>query len=151
MLKLITPLDQIDSTAQFTPGTRATTNDGNEYIYMKGVYSNVANGWVTYVSPTGSITLLATTGAKGQVGITVGALETNKFGWVCIKGYVAKALWGAGPASANVQIWASGTASYAGTYSVAGDLLAGAFSAGTPASGSMAVSLNYPFCTDTIS
>jgi hypothetical protein len=40
MLKLVTPLDQVDSDIPtYQVGTRTVTRDGNEYVYLPGVAS----------------------------------------------------------------------------------------------------------------
>ena len=149
-MKLITPLTQVDSSAAFTVGSRTVTKDGNEYIYLPGTTSVEAQDWVTFTSASGSVTRLATTGAKGQVAVAISAVISNTYGWFCTKGLV-NAKWGAGVTTAGSVLYASGTAAYAGTTVVAGDLLAGAFLSGTAASGSAACWINKPFCTDTIS
>ena len=150
MLKLITPLTQVDSSANFTVGSKTTTKDGNEYIYLPGTTAVAANDWVTFTSATGSVTRLATTGAKGQVAVAISAVIGPNYGWFCTKGLV-KAKMGTGAGTAGAQLYASGTAAYAGTAVVSGDLLAGAFVSGTYASGSVTCWISNPFCTDTLS
>lgn len=158
MIKLITPLTQIDSSPAFTLGTTTYTKEGNEYIYLRGVASVAQYDWVTFITAGslsgesmsyGSVTRLATTGGKGLVGIAQAAITEGKSGWFQIKGIG----WGnAGmKISAGGPLYSSGTAGQAGGSSTAGDLIVGAFSVGASASGGTAmVSLSYPFCTDTL-
>jgi len=158
MIKLISPLTTIDSTPTFTLGTTTYTKDGNEYIYLRGVASVAAYSWVTFITAGlttgethsyGSVTLLATTGGKGQVGIAQAAITEGKSGWFQIKGIG----WGlAGmKCTAGNAVWSSGTAGQAGGSSTAGDLVAGSFCIGSSASGGTALfAINYPFCTDTL-
>jgi len=150
MVKLTAPLTNVDSSAAYTLGSVTMDKSGNEYIYLPGNTSVAAQDWVTFTSATGSVTRLATTGAKGQVAVAISAVTGPNYGWFQTKGLV-NAKWGAGVTTAGFQLYASGTAAYAGAVVVAGDLLAGAYLSGTAASGSAACWINKPFCTDTLS
>lgn len=155
MLKLISPIDQLDSEPQFTVGSRTATKEGNEYIYLPGVASVAKYDAVTFVTVAaglsyGSVTRLPTTGGKGLVGVAQAAIVTNKYGWFQTKGvgWVKTGI----TCTAGLPLYASGTVALVGTTAVSGDLIAGAFCIGTgAASGTCTALLNNPFCTDTLS
>ena len=150
MVKIITPIDQVDSTAQFTPGTRADTTDDNEYIYLPGTTSVAQYDFVNIRTASalsyGSVTRMVYTNA-GPVAIAQAAITANSFGWFLIKGVG----WGlAGEVAANGSIlYASGTTGYVGTtvaanYGIYGALCVGAGQCVLTAAGTCKVLLNYP-------
>ncbi len=153
MIKLITPLDQIDSLPAFTVGTKTQTKEGNEYIYLPGVASTDKYDWVVYITSAsglsyGSVTRLATTGAIGPVAIAQGTIVSNKWGWFQIAGTATghcSSITTAKPVSA------SGTAAFVTSTIVAGDLIAGAFCTASASDGTTTFFLDHPFCTDTLS
>jgi hypothetical protein len=153
MIKIISPITQVDTTAQFTLGTRTKTKDGNEYIYLPGTSSVAKYDAVMFITAAnmsyGSVTRLATTGGIGLVGIAQGAIINSKYGWFQTGG-VGWANAGR-RATAGLAMYASGTVGTVGTGVVNGDLLAGMFCIGTgEASGTCKALLNDPFCTDTL-
>ena len=155
MLKLISPIDQLDTYAKFTVGSRAVTKEGNEYIYLPGTTSVAQYDVVSFITAAngtsyGSVTRLATTGGKGRVAVAQAAIVSNDFGWFQVGG-VGWANAGA-VATAGAACYASGTVGLVGTTVVAGDLLAGMFCVGSGISaGTCKVLLENPFCTDTLS
>ena len=154
MIKLTSPLTQVDSTPKFTVGTKTQTKDGKEYIYLEGVADVVANDWVSFTSSTGSVARLLTTDTIGNVAVAVSAVVTGRYGWFGIKGqFTAK--FGRGTLTAGQHLYSSGTVAYAGSEVIAGDLIAGAYMASgassTAATGTVLAELNYPFATGTIS
>jgi len=158
MIKLLTPLTQVDSSAAFTLGTRTATKDGNEYIYLPGTTSVAQYDVVTFltaatvqgVNSYGSVTRLATTGGVGPVAVAQAAIISNKYGWFQTKG-ITWANAGVG-CTVSLPCYASGTAGLIGSGVVSGDLLAGMYflQAGAPG-GTVKVLMNDPFCTDTLS
>ena len=148
MIKLTTPLTQIDSSPLYTLGSRTTDKSGNEYIYLKGVASTVAGSAVTY---DGSYaTALAVANAKGCVAIAMAAIVANKYGWYQIKG-VATGI-SAATVISGAPLYLTATAGELDDAVVAGDLVAGAFAYGKGGThASCTFYLNYPFCTDTLS
>jgi hypothetical protein len=129
MLKLITPVDTVDTTQQFTIGSRAKTKDGNVYIYLPGTTSVAKYDWVIFVTTTnglsyGSVTRLTATDG-GPVAIAQGAIISNTFGWFLIDGVG----WAsAGEAvSAGSPLYASGTTALVGTTVAAISAIYGAY------------------------
>ena len=149
MIKIITPLDQVDSSAAFTVGTRTIDKSGNEYIYLPGTTSVAQYDWVTFTSASGSVVRLVAN-AKGQVGIAQGAIISNKFGWFGIAGILTGNC--GTTTAAGGTVYSCGTTATVSNALTSGDLIAGAFSSAIGTGGSTgAFSLNYPFCTDTLS
>lgn len=96
MPKLVGPhIHAQELTATATPrtiaiGTRASDDEGNEYIYLVGIGSCVAGSWVTYDEL--GVTALLAAGAKGPVAVAMAALTAGLWGWFQIFGKVAAAL-----------------------------------------------------------
>jgi hypothetical protein len=65
-------------------GTKASDENGNEYIYLKGVASTVVGSWVSF-DEAGQTTLLVTN-AQGRVGIAMAAIVASRWGWYQIYG-----------------------------------------------------------------
>jgi hypothetical protein len=151
MVKLTSPLNQVDTAAGYALGSKTMDKSGNEYIYLSGVASCANQDWVTFTgTSSGSVTRLATTGGKGNVGIAQGAITNNRYGWFLIKGEGKGNVGVTVTAAGNV--YASGTVATVGTAIVSGDLIGGAFvKAADSGSGSAVFSIQYPFCTDTMS
>lgn len=151
MIKLISPLDQVDSSARFTVGSRTTTNDGNEYIYLPGIASCAQYDWVIYNRGTSSGTTKASYGSvtrinittAGNAGIAQAAILGPKYGWFMIKG----AGWGNAGAqvSSGSPIYASGTVGLVSTTVNAGNAVYNAFATQAGVSGGTCrVVINYP-------
>jgi len=75
----------VDTTLQYALGTRGFDTDGNEYIYLAGVTSNVANAAVTY--DEAYATTLAIASAVGPIAISQAAVDaTDEYGWFLVRG-----------------------------------------------------------------
>lgn len=146
MIKLITPLTQIDSSAAYTVGTRTQTADGKEYIYLKGVASTAVNSWVSF--DEAYVTTLLVANAKGRVAIAMAAIVADKYGWYQVYGS------GTGKVLAsfadNGVIFSTSTAGSVDDAVVTGDLIVGAMGRSAVSGGVATVELNYPFATDTL-
>ena len=150
MVKITTPIDQVDSTAQFTVGTRTQTKDGNEYIYLPGTTSVAQYDWVTIHTASalsyGSVTRMGQLNA-GPVAIAQAAITGPNYGWFQVKGVG----WGnAGePVSAGSALYASGTTGYVGTTVASNHLIYRATAIGDgqcvlTAAGTCKVLINHP-------
>jgi hypothetical protein len=85
MMRLNTPLTQIDTAQAYEFGSRVQDKNCNEYIYLKGIASTVVGSWVTY-DELGVTTLLAAN-AKGPVAIAMAITDVaTEFGWYQIAG-----------------------------------------------------------------
>jgi hypothetical protein len=151
MIKIISPLDQVDNSATFTVGTRVVNKEGNEYIYLPGTTSVAQYDWVairTAAGPGlsyGSVTRLVyeAAGTDGMVGIAQGAIVSNKYGWFLIKGTG----WGncGDTCSSGSPIYASGTTANVTTTVTTNSLVYGAICVQDGASGgTVKVSINHP-------
>lgn len=159
MVKLLSPLDQVDSSMQYKLGSRTKTRDGNEYIYLPGTTSVVQYDWVSFLTAAtveggmsyGSVTRLLS-GAVGDVGIAQGAIVSNKFGWFQVGGIGWGLSGGVSSAAAALYGCASGSVGYA-TGSVSSSLIARAFSiqASATAGGTVKALIYHPFTTATMS
>ena len=147
MIKLITPIDTVDSSEAYAVGTRAILKGGNEYIYLPGVASCAQYDWVSYMTSNGlsygSVTRLTNT-AAGQVAIAQGAITNNKYGWFLIKGVG----WGnAGEESSSGSVlYSCGTTATVTTVLERYMQIHGAFTIGAGVSGgTVKVFIRYPF------
>ncbi len=150
MIKITTPLTQVDSYAAYTVGTRAAPGkNGNEYIYLPGVASLSARNWVVYQTANGttfaygSVTRL-TNALCGPVAIAQATINSNSYGWFGIKG-VFHGYVGAATSSGSM-VWASGTAAAVDQTVTIGSAILGVVDCDTGISGGTATFiLNYPF------
>lgn len=148
MIKLSTPLTNIDSTPKFTAGTRTMTKDGNEYIYLPGVASVAQYDWVLWSTASahsyGSVTrmVLAKT---GLVGIAQAAIVEGKHGWFQTSG-IGWAKAGAGAISSGSTLYACGTTATADAAVTAGAQILNSLTLGTSAAGgTVLVYIDRPF------
>lgn len=89
-------------------GTKATSNEGYEYIFLKGVASTIAGSWVTFdeaflttgLDGNGSDSLV------GPVAVATAATVANKYGWY---GRVGSFSAGAATVSDNARVFATDT------------------------------------------
>jgi len=139
----------VDSDAQMKVGTRAFDENGNEYIYLKGVANTEVGSWVSF-DEDGQTTLLVSN-AKGRVAVAMAAVVANKYGWYQIYGKAT------GKALANFAdnglVYSTSTAGSVDDAVVAGDIIIGAIgrsAVGTPDTGLAYFELNYPFATDKV-
>lgn len=146
-MRLNTPLDQIDTSAQYELGSRTQDKFGKEYIYLKGIGSTIVGSWVTY-DELGISTLLVAN-AIGPIAVAMAIIVASRWGWYQIYGSAEAAI--ALDSTADAAIGYETTAGYAGDGNGAGDLIYGAVLRDTVAAGAAAVvtvSLNYPFVDD---
>ena len=137
---------QVDTTKQYTLGTKAFDSSGNEYIYMQGVTSGAAGRWVTYDEDY--VTTLLAANAAGPVGVMMAALDaTTDYGWVCVRGTVSASI--AANTADNAPLGFETTAGYAGDGRAAGDMIYGAWCrTAVTTAGNNDVQILYPFVTD---
>ena len=84
MLKIISPLDQVDSaiTPGFAYGSRGIDNKGNEYIYLPGTTSVEKYDACIFTTSSGSVTRMVSTNTlSAQMGVAQGAITSNSAGW----------------------------------------------------------------------
>jgi hypothetical protein len=146
MIKLTTPLSQVDTTAKFTLGTQTMDKNGNVYIYMTGVASTIVGSWVTYDELY--ITTLLVANAKGPVAVSMGINVASTYGWYQIFGSCEACM--AIDSAADVCIGFETTSGYAGDGKAAGDMIYGAMGRESSAAGAgvYTCQICYPFVTD---
>lgn len=135
----------VDSSQQVTLGTRARDEQGNEYIYLKGVGSTTAGSWVTFDEDYA--TALLTGNAVGPVAIAMAAVDaTSEFGWYQVFGVntIAKT----DTVAADAQLYIDGTDGRADDADVAGDAIIGAISRTADTSNVATVWISYPYVCD---
>jgi hypothetical protein len=148
MMKLVTPLAQIDSSALYALGSKVTDKDGNEYIYLLGVASTVAGDAVTYNGAYATARVSAN--GKGPVAFAMAAIVAAKYGWYQVRG-LANGLTLTAVVT-GMPLYLTATAGQLDDAVVAGDLVANAFAYGTGGTNAACTfEINYPFCTDTLS
>ena len=123
-----TLLTDIDSAVQEDVGALRADEDGNIYIYLKGIASIVAGDVVTYkiLSATDATIVRATAGTKGPIAVAMAAIVADKFGWFQIVGFNAavKAI-SAGDAAAGGRVFLTSTAGSIDDVQVFGDEIQG--------------------------
>ncbi len=144
MIKLHSPLTQVDDSAEYTVGTRTQDASGNEYIYLKGVASTAANSWVSFDENYETTLLVAN--AQGRVGIAKAAITADKYGWYQIYGKgTGKVLAGFAD---NGKVYCTSTAGSVDDADVAGDAVIGAIGRSAVSGGVATMELNYPIVQD---
>lgn len=94
-------------------------NDGNSYIYLKGVTSCV-DGSVVVFQPGVWTAVLAATGVKGSVAIATAAVDAaTEYGWFLYIGSDTITVRSA--TTSNVALFAGGVAGYVSSTAVKGD------------------------------
>jgi hypothetical protein len=139
----------VDSTARNVVGTRSFDEVGNEYIYLKGVASTVAQSWVAFDELY--LTTLLAANALGRVAIAQAAVVAScNWGWYAIYG-AHQGLCLASYAD-NAKVWATSTAGSVDDADVAVDLVDGAIgrSARNTTTGCALFELNYPICLNEV-
>ena len=151
MISLITSITEVDTAKRYTVGTIAQLKNGNEYIYLPGTpnvakYNVCSFGSACAAMSYGSVALL-NINEIGCVGIAQGAIIQNTWGWFQIKGLA----WASCDAvlSAGTILFSSGTLGYLTNAKTAGDAIMGMINLATSAAGTVRVSLNYPFVSNT--
>lgn len=133
----------VHATKKFRLGTRIR-NNGNEYIYLKGVTSCLDGSWVTFDEV--HVTTLGVANGKGRVAIANAVVDAaTKFGWFTIYG-IESGLCLASYAD-NAKVWFTSTAGSIDDADVAVDIVTGAIgrSARDTTTGMSLFELSYPF------
>lgn len=149
MIKIMTPIANVDSSQQYTLRTRGFDNDGNEYIYLRGVGSTDQYSPVIY--DENGYTVLADRGGTapandGPLAIAQAAVDsTSEYGWYMIYGktYVICN----DDVSDNEQVYLTTTAGRVDDTDVGGAAVHGMWFRGANASGAdgtALVQLSYP-------
>lgn len=131
----------VHDSALNTLGQRAFDIAGNEYIYLQGVASTVANDAVTYDELYATARSVAA--AVGPVAIAQAAVVAAKFGWylICGRGTVNVAA----AVADNAKLFLTATAGNLDDASVAGDQVVGAYArSAAGGAGSVTVQVVYP-------
>lgn len=132
----------IDTVLRNPLGTLARADDGNVWIYLKGVASCLEGDWVTYNATTyQSVRLIAD--AVGMVAIAPAAILAANWGWFLRAGFYTTSnsdtVAGAG------GLWIDGTTGRVDDASVAGDFVYGALALGADATNKLSVHISYPW------
>jgi hypothetical protein len=136
----------IHTSKRFRVGTKKRDIGGNEYIYLKGAASVVANDVVTFNATTfTAVRILAD--AVGQVAVAPVAILAANWGWFLI--------WGFGSANSDTVaaaggLFIDGTTGRVDDASVAGDYISGMVSTGADVANVLPVQLNYPMVGNTV-
>jgi hypothetical protein len=136
-------LARIDTKRRFRLGTRTRTRQGNEYIYCEGVASTAAGDFVAFGSGYKIGRKLQTT-VLGSVGVAMGALVANRFGWVQVRGVHPAANVTTHSSGAGAPLFGTGTAGRAVVTPAANAGLFGAFTAADAGSNVGPVYLDNP-------
>jgi hypothetical protein len=134
-------------TAQKNPiGMIARSDDGGEFIYLKGVVSTVLGSWVNFLHD--GTTALSAQGTAGPLAIAMAAVVATQFGWYCIVSPLngVSGLANAGIAS-NSKIYLDSAAQVHST-AHANDWVANAFSRSTAAAGLATFEIARPFVSN---
>lgn len=134
----------VDTSEEVPVGTKAKDKDGNEYIYLQGVASTVANDWVTF--DEAHLTTRAVADAQGRVAIAMAAIVANEYGWYQIYGQATGNVL-AGFAD-NGKVYLTATAGSVDDTDVAGDAVIGAVGRSAISGSSATFELNYPMVQD---
>lgn len=123
-----TLLTDVDSTAKEDVGALRADEDGNIYIYLKGVVAVVVGDVVTYkiLSATDSTVVRAVAGSKGPLAVAMAAIVASKYGWFQTIGFNAavKAI-STGDAAAGGRVFLTSTAGSVDDVQVFGDEIQG--------------------------
>ena|SRR3990167_4066070 len=134
--------DQVDSSKKWRLGTRKLDVAGNEYVYLQGVASLVAEDWVTY--DDAFVTTRTVANVKGPVAIAMAAVDaTTEYGWFGIKGNFAGDVTTGADAG---KVWVTSTAGRVDNSDVAVDIIVGALQTSATTSNSATFTISYPFC-----
>lgn len=137
--------DTINSSKRFRLGKRIHQN-GNEFIYLKGVASTVVGSWVFFDSD--GTTTLTVANSKGRVAIAMSAnAATTTYGWYQIYGKATgKVVTGAN----NAKVWVTSTPGSVDNTDVAVDLVSGAIQRSATSSNLATFELSYPVCLNEV-
>lgn len=148
LTRVYTAADLLDGDA---PGVGQVTGQagGKKYIFLLGVASTVAGDVVTYNASTG-VTARAVANAKGPIAVAMAATVASTYGWYQIEGLATVNVSAA--VATNSPLYLTATAGSVDDTVVAGDLVAGMFSAAAAGgAGTVTAWIQKPFVTDTLS
>lgn len=134
----------VHTSKKFKLGSTKSQN-GNVYIYMKGVGSLAVGDAVQFDENFAPTRLLNSSAAAGPVAIAMSAnTSATNYSWFQIYGNGTATA--AGTVAADTQLQATGTAGALDDTTVAGDTIIGLFATGTgSAASTLAVWINYPY------
>ena len=135
---------EVDSSKKWRLGTRKRDVAGNEYIYLAGVASLVAEDFVVFDESYATTRAIAD--EVGPVAVAMAAVDAStEYGWFGIYGVFTG---DTATVAADKALYLTATAGRLDDADVAGDSVHGAFSMAADSSNSCSVFLNYPFVTD---
>jgi hypothetical protein len=140
----------IDDSQLYPLMSRRRDEQGNEYVYLKGLASTALGSWVTFDEV--GVTALLAANAIGEVAIAMGACVASKFGWYLVYGSCQAKV--AAAFADNGNIYATATAGTADDAIVAGDRVKcaiGRSAIDAVVTGCALVQVNYPFMDDGLS
>lgn len=137
---------EVHASKKFHLGTRVRDKNGNEFIYLTGAASTVADDAVTY-DEAGLTTLLAAN-AIGPVAFAGGAIDaTTKFGWYCVWGKCLSNM--VANSADNATVGRETTDGKVGDGRAAGDEILSCVARGaTTTAAKQYVQINYPYVND---
>jgi hypothetical protein len=137
----------IDTSQRNTLGAIVTMDDGNEYIYLKGVASTLVDDVVTFNATTYQ-TVRIVADAVGSVAIASAAILGANWGWYLILGFGTA---NSDTVAAAGGLFIDGTAGRVDDASVAGDFVNGMVSTAADTANKLPVHLtSYPYVTNTV-
>lgn len=91
-----------------TLGQEAIDNDGNTFVFLKGVASTIAGSWVVFDEAFATLGMDVDVAAQviGPVAVATAAVVANKYGWYGRDGSFAA---GAGTVADNAPVFATST------------------------------------------
>lgn len=143
------PFTQVDATKKFRLGTRKTSVDGNQYVYLKGVTSCADGSWVVFDNTYTAI--LAVADIQGPVAIAQAAVDAaTKYGWFLIYGADTALVLASFDGTNGAGVWLTSTAGSVDDSDVAGDAVHNvtAFTDRDTTTGMSAFFVSYPYVTD---
>lgn len=136
----------IHTVAQNVLGQKASDAAGNEYIYLKGVASLVANDWVFFDESTYATTRTVAN-SKGPVAIAQAAVLAGQFGWFARVGvFTGNVATGA----LAGKVWVTATAGRVDNTDVAVDLVLNAIQRSATAANLATFAIQNPFCMNEV-
>ena len=135
---------EVDTEKKWRLGTRKRDVAGNEYIYLTGVASTVAEDFVVF--DESFLTTRAVADEVGPVAVAMAAVDaTTEYGWYGIYGNFTG---DTATVAADKALYLTATAGRLDDADAAGDSVHGAFSMAADSSNSCSVWLNYPWVSD---
>lgn len=135
-----------DDATKYNVGERVLDENGNEYIFLKGVAFTVAGSWVIYDED--GVTTLLGINQIGPVGIAQAAIVANKYGFYMLFGSTTLAQ-AAGAIADNGNLYATATAGAVDDAIVAGDRVKNAIArSAAGGAGAFEAQVWFPFMDD---